>query len=53
MKAVKISDGIYHLGANIKNGDLFEGLWPIPDGVSLNSYLVRGEKTALIDMMRD
>lgn len=53
MKAVKISEGIYHLGANIQNGDLFEGLWPIPDGVSLNSYLVQGEKTALIDLMKD
>lgn len=53
MKATKIVPGIYHLGANIKNGDLFEGLWPIPDGVTLNSYLIRGEKTALIDLVRD
>ncbi len=28
---------------------LFEGLWDIPDGVSLNSFVVKGEKTALID----
>ncbi len=53
MKASLMSTGIYHLGANITNGDLFEGLWPIPDGVSLNSYIVKGEKTALIDLMRD
>ena len=53
MKPILMSPGIYHLGANITNDDLFEGLWPIPDGVSLNSYLVRGEKIALIDLMRD
>jgi flavorubredoxin len=52
-KAVKITDGIYRLGANIENGDLFEGLWPIPDGVSLNCYIVQGEKTALIDLVGD
>lgn len=52
-KAVKITDGIFRLGANIENGDLFEGMWPIPDGVSLNSYIVRGEKTALIDLVGD
>jgi len=52
-KAVKITDGIYRLGANIENGDLFEGMWPIPDGVSLNCYIVKGEKTALIDLVED
>jgi flavorubredoxin len=33
--------------------ELFEGLWPIPRGVSLNTYLVRGKKIALIDLVRD
>jgi flavorubredoxin len=53
MKAQKIADGIYRIGANITNGDLFEGMWTIPDGVSLNAYVVKGEKTALIDLVRD
>ncbi|MDA3901723.1 MAG: FprA family A-type flavoprotein [Spirochaetes bacterium] len=53
MKAVEIAKNIYFVGANIRNGDLFEGMWPIPDGVSLNSYIVKGEKTALIDLVRD
>ncbi len=52
-KAVKITDGIYRLGVNIKSGELFEGMWPIPDGVSLNCYIVQGEKTALIDLVED
>ena len=53
MKAVKMSDRIWALHADIITEDLFEGIWPIPEGVSLNSYLVRGEKVALIDLMRD
>jgi anaerobic nitric oxide reductase flavorubredoxin len=53
MKAHKITDRIYALHADVKTEDLFEGIWPIPDGVSLNSYLVKGEKIALIDLVRD
>jgi len=53
MKATKITDGIYRLGVNLDGDLLFEGMWPIPDGVSINSYLVRGEKTALIDLVED
>ena len=37
----------------MKTEDLFEGIWPIPDGVSLNSYLIKGEKVALVDLVRD
>lgn len=53
MKSNKIADGVYQLGSNINNGDLFEGMWPIPDGVSLNSYVVKGEKIAIIDLVDD
>lgn len=53
MESNRITDGIYHLCSNINNGDLFEGMWPIPDGVSLNSYVVKGEKTAIIDLVDD
>lgn len=53
MSAVSIADDIYLISANIGNRDLFEGIWPIPHGVSLNCYLVRGEKTAFIDMVKD
>jgi flavorubredoxin len=53
MKAELISEGVYCLHADIYTNDLFEGIWPIPKGVSLNSYVVKGEKTALIDLVRD
>ena len=45
----KISDRIYSVGVNDLEKTLFEGLWPIPYGVSYNSYLVVDEKVALID----
>jgi len=53
MKAHKISDRVFALHADVRSTDLFEGIWPIPDGVSLNSYLVVGEKIALVDLVRD
>ena len=53
MKAQLISESVYCLHADIHTSDLFEGIWPIPKGVSLNAYIVKGEKTALIDLVRD
>lgn len=53
MKAVKMSDGIYWVGANVHTEDLFEGIWPIPNGVALNSYVVQGDKTAVIELVRE
>ncbi len=44
----KMTEGIYKLSTNMES-ILFEGVWEIPHGVSLNSYVVKGEKTALID----
>lgn len=45
----KISDRIYSVGVNDDDKVLFEGLWPLPFGVSYNSYIVADEKIALID----
>lgn len=45
----RITSGIYYVGVNDRNKNLFEGLWPLPDGVSYNSYLVADEKVCLID----
>ena len=45
----KISERIYHVGVNDSAKTLFEGLWPLPCGVSYNSYVVADEKVALID----
>ena len=40
---------MFYVGVNDDDKVLFEGLWPLPVGVSYNSYLVVDEKVALID----
>ena len=44
-----ITDNIYYVGVNDRNKNLFEGLWPLPDGVSYNAYLIDDEHVTLID----
>ena len=45
----RISQRIFSVGVNDTDKILFEGLWPLPYGVSYNSYVVADEKVALID----
>ena len=45
----EITNNIYYVGVNDRNKFLFEGLWPLPNGVSYNSYLIVDEKVCLID----
>ena len=49
----KISNKVYFVGVNDTDKDMFEGLWPLPFGVSYNSYLVVDEKVALIDTVEN
>ncbi|HQC64281.1 MAG TPA: FprA family A-type flavoprotein, partial [Anaerolineaceae bacterium] len=54
MRPVEIRPNIYWVGVNDRTTDLFEGLWPVSDqGVSYNSYLIKDEKTALIDLSKE
>lgn len=47
---MKMCEDIFWVGVDDKRDILFEGLWPTPNGVSYNSYIVKGsEKIALID----
>ncbi len=52
MSAREIAPGIYWVGVNDRETDLFEGMWPLPHGVSYNAYLVVGERAALIDTVK-
>ena len=46
---MKITDKIFYVGVNDRQKSLFEGLWPLPNGVSYNSYLIADEKVCLVD----
>ena len=45
----KVSDDTYYIGASDKRLELFENVYPIPRGISYNSYIIFDEKTALLD----
>ena len=40
---------VHYVGVNDRNKHLFEGMWPLPYGVSYNSYLIDDEKIVLVD----
>jgi len=53
MLPVEIKSGIYWIGVDDRTTDLFEGLWPITnEGVSYNTYLVKDNKKAVIDLTK-
>lgn len=45
----KIADDLFWVGANDRRLSVFEGVYPVPTGVSYNSYLLMDEKTVLLD----
>lgn len=49
---IEITNKIYYVGVNDRNKSLFEGLWPLPDGISYNSYLIDDDKVCLIDTVQ-
>lgn len=46
---INVTEKVYWLGVNDRQKQLFENLWPLPNGITYNSYLIVDEKTALID----
>lgn len=53
MKAREIIKDIHYVGVNDRVTVNFEEQWPLPYGVSYNSYIVKGtEATALIDTVK-
>lgn len=45
----KVLEDVFYVGSSDRRLALFENVFPIPNGVSYNSYLVMDEKTVLID----
>lgn len=46
---MKIANDILYVGVNDHDVDLFEGHYIVPEGMAYNSYVVKGEKTAVMD----
>ena len=44
-----IKGKVHYVGVNDRNKHLFEGMWPLPYGVSYNSYLIDDDIVALVD----
>ena len=45
----KVNEDLYWIGASDRRLALFENIYPIPRGVSYNSYVLLDEKTVLLD----
>lgn len=48
-KPFEIKENLFYVGVNDRTKHFFESIWPLPKGVSYNSYLIIDEKTALVD----
>ena len=46
---MKITDSILYIGVNDHDVDLFEGQYPVPNGMAYNSYVIMDEKIAVMD----
>ena len=44
-----ITDDIRYIGVNDHEVDLFEGQYPVPNGIAYNSYVILDEKIAVMD----
>ncbi len=47
--SIFLGNDLYYVGGNDRRIALFENSFPVPRGVSYNSYLLKDEKTALFD----
>ena len=46
---MNIAKDIFYVGVNDHDIDLFEGQYPVPNGMSYNSYAIIDQKIAVMD----
>ena len=46
---MQITNDVLYVGVNDHNIDLFEGQYVVPNGMAYNSYVIKDEKTAVMD----
>lgn len=49
MKEIIVTENVKYIGVNDRDIDLFEGQYVVPNGMSYNSYLIKGEKNIVMD----
>lgn len=49
MNNLHVSGSVRYIGADDTTIDLFEGQYPVPNGVSYNSYVILDEKVCVMD----
>ena len=49
MEKIKITENVKYIGVNDKEIRLFESQYVVPNGMSYNSYLIKGEKNIVMD----
>lgn len=49
----EVKEDIYWLGAQDRRIQLFENIYPVPNGMSYNNYIILDEKTCLMDGIDD
>lgn len=49
---IPLTEDIFYVGTNDRETALFESIWPLPRGVSYNSYIIRDEKVAIVDCVK-
>ena len=52
MKPIPITESVYWIGENDRETDYFEALWPLPYGISYNSYAIVDDKVALVEAVK-
>ena len=50
---MNITDDIFYIGVNDHDLDLFEGQYVVPNGMAYNSYVICGEKVAVMDSVEE
>ena len=49
---IPINERLFWVGSNDRVSDLFESIWPLPAGISFNSYFLVDEKKTLFDTVK-
>ena len=51
-KALSVAKDTWWVGVNDCETDLFESLWPLPQGVAYNAYVILADKTVAVDTVK-